>query len=339
MQETKELKIEKLTSNNIDKIKSLYQNFMLVAKKDYKFELPPLDYEDLKEIIMADEVLKGYILFEDNVTKGFLFFVTESYQSIELNVIYLIDNQNLSKRKTALVKRLLDDFKDKTDWKVVSYPMLGVQDNFVKDVALLGFKMAGQAIVRFNFTNPLSMQILQKFQMKDLETGYSIINWEDKYFDQASQLIFDTFKTASDANFDPRFLSLDGSKQVVHNIVSGVFGKFLPEATSLLLYTDPVSQAGNVVGACFVNLSNAILANIPLVGVNSGHKGKGFGEHILKSSMDKVVRIISEGRIIAGEINAAVETDNFPALKMYRRIGFKEDYVYPHAYLKNPNYF
>ena len=32
------------------------------------------------------------------------------------------------------------------------------------------------------------------------------------------------------------------------------------------------------------------------------------------------------------EVNASTETDNYPALKMYRRLGFKEDYYYPQAY-------
>jgi ribosomal protein S18 acetylase RimI-like enzyme len=33
------------------------------------------------------------------------------------------------------------------------------------------------------------------------------------------------------------------------------------------------------------------------------------------------------------EVNATMETDNIAALKMYRRMGFKEDYNYPHVYL------
>ena len=33
------------------------------------------------------------------------------------------------------------------------------------------------------------------------------------------------------------------------------------------------------------------------------------------------------------EVNVSAETNNIPALKMYRHIGFKEDYSYPQSYL------
>ena len=35
------------------------------------------------------------------------------------------------------------------------------------------------------------------------------------------------------------------------------------------------------------------------------------------------------------EINVTTETNNYKALKMYRKVGFKEDYCYPQAYLVN----
>ena len=35
------------------------------------------------------------------------------------------------------------------------------------------------------------------------------------------------------------------------------------------------------------------------------------------------------------EINVTTETNNYKALKMYRRVGFKEDYCYPQAYLES----
>ena len=103
----------------------------------------------------------------------------------------------------------------------------------------------------------------------------------------------------------------------------------MPEATSILLYN------GAAEGVCFINLTNAVIANIPLIGVRKGHKNKGFGKHLLKHSLLELLKLISQGKIISCEINATVETDNFPALRMYRSIGFREDFTYPHAYLKN----
>ena len=33
------------------------------------------------------------------------------------------------------------------------------------------------------------------------------------------------------------------------------------------------------------------------------------------------------------EVNVTTETNNYKALKMYRKTGFREDYCYPQAYL------
>ena len=39
------------------------------------------------------------------------------------------------------------------------------------------------------------------------------------------------------------------------------------------------------------------------------------------------------GEKLFTEVNVTTETDNYGALKMYRNVGFKEDYAYTQAYL------
>ncbi len=102
----------------------------------------------------------------------------------------------------------------------------------------------------------------------------------------------------------------------------------MPEETSVLLYN------GKVEGICFANLTNQITANIPLVGIRKGHRHKGFGEYLLRNSVHRIIQKIISGQLVLKEVNATVETENFPALRMYRKIGFREDHSYAHAYLK-----
>ena len=325
------LKVEELDFELSGKIQDLFEDFRSRAVRDYKFEMTPLEYSDFITTIKSN-ALKGFVLFENSEPKGFLLYYIETSNAIELNIVHLIDSIDINNRRKMLIQALLDKYKTSSDWNVISYPMLGIQESFVRDIAQLEFRMVGQAVVRFKFTDRTSPLIFKNLVIPEIHSGYSLADWNDEYFDQASEVINQSFKDTADTNFDPRYLTYEGSKELVYRITSGIFGTFLPEATTVLLYED------NVAGVCFVNMTNAIIANIPLIGIKNQHINKGFGKLLLKSSVEKVIKMIINAKIMANEINATVETDNYAALRMYRKIGFREDYTYPHAYIKNPNY-
>jgi len=332
MQNTESLlRVEELNYELSGKIKDLFENFRSRAVKDYKFEMAPLEFNDFRDSI-KQSFLKGFVLFEESVPKGFLLYFLEPSSAIELNLIHILDNENINRKRKVLVQALLDKYKDMTNWNVISYPLLGIQNSFIREIPQFGFKMVGQAIVRFKFTDRTSPLIFKNLIIPSLQDRYYIEPWQEEYFGQASEVIHEAFKDTADTKFDPRFLTLEGSKEIVHKIVSGQFGTFLPDATSVLM------RDGNVEGICFVNMTNAIIANIPLVGIKHTNMNKGFGKILLKNSVEKVIKMIINAKIMANEINATVETDNYPALRMYRKIGFREDITYPHAYLKNPIY-
>ena len=62
-------------------------------------------------------------------------------------------------------------------------------------------------------------------------------------------------------------------------------------------------------------------------------RGKGYAEHLLKRSIGVIKKWNSAGLRNFTEINVTTETDNYGALKMYRNVGFKEDYTYTQAFL------
>lgn len=324
-------KVEELALENVGQIKDLFEDFKSRAVKDYKFELPPLEFNNFIDS-MKNNMIMGFVLFENNIPVGFLLYYIETSNAIELNLIHIINDVELNHKRKLLLQALINKYKEASFWNVISYPILGIQESFVREITHFGFKMVGQAAVRFKFTDRTSPLIFKNLVVPYIPMGYELSEWNDEYFDQASQVIFEAFRNASDAKFDPRFLSLEGSKEVVHRITSGIFGSFLPEATTLLIHEY------NVIGVCFVNMTNAIIANVPLIAVKPEYAGKGFGKILLKNSVDKVIKMIINAKIMANEINATVETENYAALRMYRKIGFREDYTYAHAYLQNPNY-
>jgi len=173
---------------------------------------------------------------------------------------------------------------------------------------------------------------LKDLFVEKLPEGYTVEPWNDKYFDAAVEVINLGFKNSKDVLFDPRFLTTEGCSDVISKITGNIFGHFMPEETRVIL------KDGNVEGVCFVNMVTPAKANIPLISVRKNIRNKGLGKFLLKSAVIGIIKALSEQKIAVSEVNAAVETDNYPALKMYRRVGFREDYTYPHAYYKNPNY-
>lgn len=324
-------KTEILTSENTDLIKEIYESFRVRTTKDYRYEVEPLDFNTFKELI-GNGSLNGIALFEDSAAAGLLIFVVEPHKAIELNIIHVPDKKDVNKKRYALAAALLEHLKDRKDWKVISYPMLGLQDTFVRDIALLKFRFVGQAMVRFDFSDSIAYKVLDKTGAAKLPEGYTTEAWDDKYTDEAAEVINLGFENSKDAHFDPRFLTKEGCKDVIEKITGNIFGYFLPQETRVII------KDGKLEGVCFVNSSVPTKINIPLISVRSGLRNKGLGKLLLKTTVIAVIKAITEQKLFANELNAAVETDNYPALKMYRRIGFREDYTYPHAYYENPNF-
>lgn len=315
-----------IESIDVDKIESLYKEFERKSVIEYGFIYPASPFEEFKSSVLSKSV-KGLVLTENKEPKAFLLYVEETHRTIEINVIYVNKQEDFNPKVLALLEALIEKFRASDGLDVISYPMTGIQQSFVRDISLLGFNFVGQAVVKFDYCNPISNEIFNKVKLPDLDNGYFIDSWDDKYYEQASEVIHEAFKEAKDVYFDPRFLSLDGSKSLVKNIISGYFGPFISNATSVLVHNE------NVAGVCFVNASTVSLLNIPLIGMKRGHNNKGLGKYLLKSSLDKVRKNILSGVLSQNMINAGVETDNFPAIKMYRRLGFIEDYTYPQAYV------
>ena len=82
-----------------------------------------------------------------------------------------------------------------------------------------------------------------------------------------------------------------------------------------------------------MNLTGGSIANIPIVAIKKEHQGKGLSKHLLKESVEKLIEMVENGKKPITEVNTTTETNNFQALKMYRHLGFKEDYNYPQSYL------
>ncbi len=315
-----------LTPDDYKGFATIYNDFRDRAIDEYMFELEPLGFEDFADVVEKN-LIECLVLFENTIPVAFLVYTTAISEAIELNIIHSFKMENMVERGMYLIKKFLELTKSERYDKVVCYPMLGEQKNLIGDIARYGFKFVGIAVLRFMMAGTNSREILKITQLSELDKDYKLVDWQDKYFEDAVEVVQEGFETSADALFDPRFKTIEGTRDIIDKIVQNIYAEFLPEATTVMLYNNiPV-------GFCFMNLTGGRIANIPIVAIRKEHQGKGLSKHMLKKSVEKLIQMADNGEKPITEVNTTTETNNFQALKMYRHLGFKEDYNYPQSYL------
>ena len=121
----------------------LYNDFKSRAISDFKFDLEPLEYEDFISAI-ENNLLTCLVLLENSIPTGYLIYTTLVSYSLELNIIYLISDENYE----AKIRYLMDEFfKNEAELinnKVITYPLLGEQEKYKNVLYEYGFKDVSQ---------------------------------------------------------------------------------------------------------------------------------------------------------------------------------------------------
>ncbi len=313
-----------LTEEDYDFLEDLYNDFYQKAKIEYNFELEPLDYDGFIDSIEKD-IIKCIILYENHKPVGFLVYTTAISEAIELNIIHCISNDKYEEYAQELLKKFLELTENLRKEKIVCYPMLGLQSKLTGLIVKYGFAFVGTEVLRFKLKESKSKELFKRARVVELPSEYSVTQWNSRYFEDAVRIINEAFRDSFDSLFDPRFKTLSGCRDIITKVVRDVYAQFLPEATSVLLYKN------NPVGFSFMNITNESIVNIPLVGIRNDHQGKGLSTIMLKHSMDTIFLMEKSSDIL--EINTTTETNNLQALRLYKNLGFIEDYNYPQAYI------
>ncbi|MBO6271879.1 GNAT family N-acetyltransferase [bacterium] len=321
-----EYKIDSLTKAKSILFKGVYNDFVSKAVSEYKFELPPLPFDEFVDAV-ENNFIQCLVLSENEIPTAFLVYTTAISESVELNLIHCLGDEDLIEKRKLLVEEFLFRTKEERKNAVVCYPMLGSQGDFTGDIAHLGFRFVGLAVLRFLMNDEQSNLIYENAELSHLGYQMRIAPWNENYRKEAIKVIHNNFKETSDALFDTRFKTMQGTEDIINKIVESIYGDFLPGATSVLLHLE------KPVGFAFANVTGGKIANIPLVAINKEYRGKGYSEHLLKRSLGVIKDMTVTGEKLFTEVNVTTETDNYGALKMYRNVGFKEDYAYTQAYL------
>ena len=318
--------VELLNSNIYKFFAGVYNDFKAKAVDEYKFELEPLPYEEFVDAVEKD-YMKCIVLKENEIPTAFLVYTTSISEAVELNLIHCLGTEDELTKIKLLIEKFLELTEVERQTKVVSYPMLGHQAVFTADISKYGFKYIGLAVLRFMMGNASSERILENMKLSEKPSEYKIVSYDPSYREDAVRIIHESFRDTQDAIYDTRFKTIEGTKDIINKVVDSIYGEFLPEVTSVLLYNN------KPVGFAFANVTGGKIANLPLVAIEKEHRGHGFSEHLLSRSIKTIVDWTKLGKKVFSEVNVTTETNNYKALKMYRRIGFREDFCYPQAYL------
>ena len=303
-----------------------YNDFRLKARTDYKFEIDPLSYEDF-----IDSFKKGLIsciiLLEDSIPTGFLAYTSVEGDVIELFVIHCLGNEDIEQKRKHLFDKFMELTKQQRRHAVVSYAMLGVQENFAKTVSEYNFQFIDTGVVVFDIKNKQLIKDLTQFNYTELPIGYKLTPYRDIYFEELAQAIFSAFEDSSDVNFDVRFGSIDGCRDITSKITTSVYGRFLAQASKILLYEN------KLVGFCLANVTGDGIANLPLIGILKEHRGTKLAKPLIRAAVSDVIRLHQGGILELNELNASVDLNMPAAVKMYENAGFIQSYKYPQAYL------
>ena len=94
--------VEFLQQDKYKLFKGLYTDFIAHAISDYHFELQPLTYDEFINAV-AKGLLHCAVLLENLIPTAFLVYSTAISESVELNVIHCLGDEDLVNKRNKLL--------------------------------------------------------------------------------------------------------------------------------------------------------------------------------------------------------------------------------------------
>jgi ribosomal protein S18 acetylase RimI-like enzyme len=322
-------------------LSELYQAFSAVSTTGYGWDIPAAELYDLEPLLLSGAV-EAFVLEETDtaigsVLQGFLLYKLEAHRAVEVIVFYLQPNVPIKPTLDVMMRAWLPTLMEREAWDVVSYAMLGKQRDFIETITWYGFRPSGQTIQRLNLLDELTVPVLNKQLTSEgypIPEGLQIESLAKTLqrphaLETLSVAIYEAFHTKTDALWDPRFRSVEGARQALTFMLDGAMGTLLSEVTPVLW--DEITQ--EVAGFAYLIQSAPMQLNIPLIGLRPRYNGKRLGHILMQQLLRKAIEQLMQNKLGFTEINATMDTDNGPAIQLYRHFGFQEEGYYPHVAL------
>ncbi|MCH1496316.1 MAG: GNAT family N-acetyltransferase [Rubripirellula sp.] len=151
-------------------------------------------------------------------------------------------------------------------------------------------------------------------QVSSIPPGFEMIPFSSELIGEHASAKHESFKNEMDVNLFPCLGRRDGCLRLMREITSR--SNFVPEATWLCRYRDPVSKMPLAVGT-IQGLEIDGWGAIQNIGISPTYRGHGLGSLLIQHAA-RGFKSIGLRRM-----HLEVTTDNTAAIRLYERIGFK----------------
>lgn len=155
-----------------------------------------------------------------------------------------------------------------------------------------------------------------------IATRYRIEPWRDDRIAPAAEIIEAAYGGQVDAQIHDRYSTVAGAEVFLRELVQFPGASFRPSASYVAF--DPAT--GSAAGLSLASFVAAGVGHIAEICVSPHARGSGLGRDLLRRSIEA---LCAAG---AKRVSLAVTVSNEPALRLYRRFGFRERRSF-HAYV------
>ncbi len=161
----------------------------------------------------------------------------------------------------------------------------------------------------------IDLQELGGFPDPELPTGFRLNAWSDSLIEAHAQAKFLSFQNEIDCNVFPCLGNAEGCERLMNEISSR--GGFVPEATWLMTYADPITARTLSIGTVQGIREQKDVGSIQNIGITDPFRGKGLGTAIVRKCLNGFAEV--GVRFVTLEVTA----NNSRAYRLYERLGFR----------------
>jgi ribosomal protein S18 acetylase RimI-like enzyme len=283
------------------------------------------DYRSSADMILRyidSKILPGYTAIENGRVVGYSFFVYEGSKGVigdlfvSANGAPLIDSEHDNAVRSRLATHVIETLQQtpgvhRVEAQLLVHQSGSVSEPFVKE----GFRVFPRLFMELPLATAHEACDVPLPAMPDIE----IRNWAESDFQSAAHLITAAYLGHIDSEINDQYRTVGGSLRFLNNIVRfpgcGVF-----DASSSLVAVSRVS--GALVGLLLCSRVRDDVGHVTQVCLLQEHRGRGLGKALMMHCCRQLRR-----RNFA-ELSLTVTQANFPAVDLYKRLGFETSRVF-----------
>jgi ribosomal protein S18 acetylase RimI-like enzyme len=283
------------------------------------------DYRSSADMILRyidSKILPGYTAIENGRVVGYSFFVYEGSKGVigdlfvSANGEPLADSEHDSAVRTRLATHVIETLQQtpgvhRVEAQLLVHPTGSVAGPFIKE----GFRVFPRLFMELPLATAHEACDEPLPQMPDIE----IRNWAESDFQSAAQLITAAYLGHIDSEINDQYRTVGGSLRFLNNIVRFPGCGIFDPASSLVAAS---RVTGGLVGVLLCSRVRDDVGHVTQVCLLPEHRGRSLG----KALMMHCCRHLRRRNF--SELTLTVTQANFPAVDLYKRLGFATKRVF-----------